>query len=69
MSHFKGALRLVAMNPLNTLVKALLTGFGWRLGSEIAVAVSNRVAGKSNPTPAATEEDEEDEDSGELREP
>ena len=25
MSHFNGALRLLAMNPLNTLVKALLT--------------------------------------------
>jgi hypothetical protein len=69
VSHFNGALRLLAMNPLNTLVKALLTGFGWRLGSEVAVAISNRVAGKSNQAPATSEDEEEDEDSGELRQP
>ena len=50
------------MNPLNTLVKALLTGFGWRLGSEVAVAISDRMTKRSTPPPSATGDEDDDED-------
>ena len=57
------------MNPMQTLVKALLTGFGWRLGSEVATAISNRMQGRKNPPPAATDDDDEDDEPGEVHRP
>jgi len=56
------------MNPMNTLVKALLTGFGWRLGSEAAKAISEKVSARSSGAPpAAATDDEDDDDHGEAR--
>jgi hypothetical protein len=50
------------MNPMNTLVKALLTGFGWRLGSEVAKAISDKVSTRGSGSSSAATADDDDED-------
>lgn len=45
-------------SPIQLLVRAIITGFGLRLGAELAKYVSNKVLPKEEQSKAEDEEDE-----------
>jgi len=49
------------MNTMSTLFRAIVTGFGLRLGSEIAKAVSQKISERDASDPKRPEDEDEDE--------
>lgn len=48
------------MNTMSTLFRAIVTGFGLRLGSEIAKAVSQKLSDRGATDPKRPEDEDED---------
>ncbi len=50
----------------NLLLRAIITGFGLRLGSEIAKLVANRLLPRDEPDAKDAKDDKEDDDLGSV---